>query len=393
MKNLRSQFPIFRAHPELIYLDSAATAHKPDSVIAALVQFYSKDYATVHRAAYRSSLLATEKYQAAREAVQRFLHAASPDEIVFTRGTTESIHLVSRLFALQKGDEVLISDLEHHSNLVPWQMIAKEKGIVVKRIPMRADGALDWPMAISRNTKLVSIAHVSNVTGAIAPISSIVKEARGVGAAVLVDGAQSAPHMSVDVQALDVDFYAFSGHKCYGPTGVGVLYGKRKQLSLMQPWQGGGGMVDHVDFETCTYLEPPMRFEAGTPMSASAIGLHAALDFLQPVLAEAAAWEHRLLMRATEQLLRIDGLRIFGTSEPKGPILTFTIEGVHPLDLATLLDAKNIAIRTGHLCAQPLLRLFGCEAAARASFALYNTEEEVDRFAKAVQDAVKRCRK
>jgi cysteine desulfurase / selenocysteine lyase len=390
MKQWREAFPIFRHHPEWIYLDSAATAHKPQCVIDAITQFYSKDYATVHRAVYGASIRATEQYNDARETVRRFLNASSSDEIVFTRGTTDSIHLVSRTFPLQKGDEVLISELEHHSNLVPWQMLAEEKGIVLKWIPVLDDGSLKWPQKLSPKTRLIAMAHVSNVTGAIAPIREIVQAARQVGAAVLIDGAQAAPHMRLDVQALDVDFYAFSGHKCYGPTGIGILYGKKQHLLSMPPLQGGGGMVDRVNFEKSTYQEPPLRFEAGTPMIAQTIGLKAALNFLEEIGIDAiAVWERRLLQFATEKLSRISGLRIIGTSPHKGPIITFAIEGVHPLDLAVLLDSKNIAIRTGHLCAQPLLRRLGCTSAMRASFALYNTEEEIERFVTALQQCLK----
>jgi cysteine desulfurase / selenocysteine lyase len=393
MKHLRASFPIFRHHPELVYLDSAATMQKPDCVIDAISRFYSQDYATVHRAVYKNAMRASEQYDEARESVRHLLNAAHREEIVFTRGTTDSIHLLSRIFPLQEGDVVLLSQLEHHSNLVPWQMLSKEKGIVLQWIPIRENGELEWPISFSPKTKLVAITHVSNVTGTVTPLSAIVKEARRVGAAVLADGAQAVPHMPVDVQALDVDFYAFSGHKCYGPTGIGVLYGKKEWLAKLPPLQGGGAMVDRVDFEESTYQEPPLRFEAGTPMIASAIGLEAAIDFLQKVgLSEAASWEHRLLEKATERLAQIENLRIIGTAPRKGPILTFTIDGVHPLDLATMLDCDNIAIRTGHLCAQPLLSLFGCTAAARASFALYNTEEEVDRFVEAVQKAIRSLR-
>jgi cysteine desulfurase / selenocysteine lyase len=391
MKNpWRESFPIFRHHPDWIYLDSAATMHKPQCVIDALTQFYSQDYATVHRAIYRASMRATEQYNDARETVRRFLNGAHPEEIVFTRGTTESINLVSRTFPLERGDEVLLSGLEHHSNLVPWQMLAKEKGIVLKWIPVLEDGTVKMPLELSKKTKLIAVTHVSNVTGVITPIREIVQAARRVGAAILVDGAQAAPHMPIDVQALDVDFYAFSGHKCYGPTGIGVLYGKKERLMAMAPMQGGGAMVDRVDLEQSTYQEPPLRFEAGTPMIGSAIGLKAALEFIQKIgIPAAAEWEQHLLALATQRLSRIPRLRIIGTAPRKGPIITFTIEKVHPLDLGALLDCKNIAIRTGHLCAQPLLRRFGCESALRASFALYNTEEEVEQFVRAIQDSLK----
>ena len=386
---MKEQFPIFQHHPELIYLDSAATAHKPACVIDALTQFYARDYATVHRAAYRMAQMATEQYAQARETVRRFLNAKYSEEIVFTRGTTDSIHLVSRTFPLQPGDVVLLSQLEHHSNLVPWQMLAKEKGIVLQWIPICPNGELDLRTPFSPQTKLVAITHISNVTGTVTPIPEIVREARRVGAAVLIDGAQAAPHIPLDMQALDVDFYAFSGHKCYGPTGIGVLYGKKEWLSKMPPLQGGGSMVEHVDFEESTYQEPPLRFEAGTPMIGPAIGLKSALEFLEQVgVKNAAAIEQHFLELATSQLQKIHGLRIIGTAPQKGPILTFTIDGVHPLDLASLLDCKNIAIRTGHLCAQPLLRLYGCEVVARASFAIYNTDEDIECFVRAVQQAV-----
>jgi len=392
MKDWRKFFPIFRHHPDWIYLDSAASAHKPDCVIEALSQFYSKDYATVHRAAYGASIRATEMYHNARETVRQFLNAACYEEIIFTRGTTESIHIVSRTFPLKRGDEVLISGLEHHSNLVPWQMLAEEKGIILRQIPVLGDGSLEMPLKISPKTRLIAVTHVSNVTGTITPIREIVQAARQVGAAVLVDGAQAAPHMRIDVQDLGADFYVFSGHKCYGPTGIGILYGKKEWLTAMPPLQGGGAMVDHVDFEKSTYLEPPMRFEAGTPMIGSAIGLKAALDFLQEIgIHSAAAWEQHLLSIATNMLSRIPKLRIIGTALHKGPIITFTVDDVHPLDLAALLDCKNIAVRTGHLCAQPLLRKFGCESALRASFALYNTEEDVERFVSAVKETLIKC--
>jgi cysteine desulfurase/selenocysteine lyase len=384
--SLRERFPFFRHHPSCVYLDSAASAQKPDTVIDAITQFYTQDYATVHRAAYRQSLRATQLYSDAREATRHFLNAAHTDEIVFTRGTTDSINLVARTFPFEAGDEIILSKMEHHSNLLPWQMIAKEKGVVLKWIELKEDGTIDLNLPITERTKLIAVTHVSNVTGSVVPLQEIVRLAKTVGAAVLADGAQAAVHLPIDVQKLGVDFYAFSGHKCYGPTGIGVLYGKAERLAVMPPLQGGGGMVTRVDLETSEYELPPLRFEAGTPMSASAMGLKAALEFIAETR---GTDEHKLLTLATESLKEIEGLTIIGTASDKAPILSFSIEGVHPLDLATFLDTKEIAIRSGHLCAQPLLRFFGIEHVARASFALYNSEEDVHRFADAVHLAVK----
>lgn len=384
--SLREEFPFLRNHPNLTYLDSAATAQKPDCVIEAITRFYTHDYGTIHRAAYRQSLRASELYAEARESARLFLNAPSPDEIVFTRGTTDAINLVARTFPFEPGDEILISKLEHHSNLLPWQMVAKEKGLRLRWIELQADGSLDPDLPITPRTKLIAVTHVSNVTGGITPLREIVRQAKQVGAAVLVDGAQAAVHLPIDVEALDVDFYAFSGHKCYGPTGIGILYGKKERLSAMLPLQGGGGMVQRVDLEESGYELPPLRFEAGTPMSASAIGLKAALEYM---VKRDAAHELKLLALATARLLEIDGLRILGSVSNKAPILSFSIEKIHPLDLAAFLDTKEIAIRSGHLCAQPLLRFFGLEHAARASFALYNSEEDALRFADAVHAAVK----
>jgi cysteine desulfurase/selenocysteine lyase len=389
---MRDRFPIFRHHPELIYLDSAATAHKPQEVIDALSHFYAAEYATVHRAIYRPSLRATDKYNAARETARKFLNARHTQEIVFTRGTTDALNLVAKSYckaALHSGDEILISQMEHHSNIVPWQMIAQETGAQLRWIPMDAQGLLQWQGHITPRTKVVSLAHVSNVTGTINPIAEIARAAHAVGAILVVDGAQAAPHLSVDVQALDCDFYAFSGHKCYGPTGIGILYGKKALLEIMPPIQGGGDMIEQVDLSGTTYQEPPLRFEAGTPIIGSAIALKAALDFIEEIGRDnLAAHEEKLLRRATAHLTQIPGLRILGTAPHKGAILTFHIEGVHPLDLATMIDLKNIAIRSGHLCAQPVMRAFGLEAAARASFAIYNTVEEVDLFAEELKRVV-----
>lgn len=379
---MRKLFPIFKKKPSLIYLDSAATTQKPQSVIDALTQFYSEEYATVHRAIYFSSLAASEKYNEARQAAAHFLNAKSSNEIVFTRGTTESINLVALSFGqtfLQPGDEILISELEHHSNLVPWQMCAQRTGATLRYMPFDQKGEIDYFSSIHSKTKIVAISHMSNVTGAIHPIKEIAKAVHSVGGILVVDGAQSAPHLSIDVQALDCDFYAFSGHKCYGPTGVGILYGKSDLLQLMSPIFGGGDMIEKVELDKTIYANPPLRFEAGTPMIASVIALKVALEFIQNHREEIAK-ENDLRIYLESKLIEIPTLRVLNSSSQKGPLTTFSIDSIHPLDLATWLDLKQIAIRTGHLCAQPALRHFGLESAARVSFGVYNTFEEVDFF-------------
>lgn len=386
----RDEFPFFRHHPRLIYLDSAATSHKPQCVIDALTHFYAQDYATVHRAIYRPSLKATEQYNQARETVARFLNAR-PEEIVFTRGTTAAINLVAQSYAchfLKPGDEILITEMEHHSNLVPWQMAAQKTGATLRYIPMNEQGLLEWQGQITPQTKLVALAHISNVTGTINPVREIIQAAHAVGAKVLLDGAQAAPHLPIDVQSLDCDFYAFSGHKCFGPSGVGVLFGKYELLEQMPPVEGGGDMIERVELYQTTYQAPPLRFEAGTPLIGPVIALKTALEFV-----ERTRQPDTLLPLATKYLKQIPRLKIIGEAPEKGPILTFHIEGVHPLDLATWLDLKHIAIRSGHLCAQPLLRKFGLQAAARASFALYNTPQEVEQFAEELSKAIPQLRR
>ncbi len=382
---MRDEFPIFQAHPELIYLDSAATTHKPRCVIEALTQAYARDYATVHRAAYRASLAATAQYDQTRITAARFLNAAHPEEIIFTRGTTDAINLVAQSYGrtyLQPGDVILVSEMEHHSNLVPWQMLAQQTGATLQFIPMNLQGVLEWH--IPSNTKLVAIAHASNVTGTIHPIAEICRAAHAMGAVVVVDGAQAAPHLKIDVQALDCDFYAFSGHKCYGPTGVGVLYGKKSFLEQMPPIQGGGDMIERVELQASTYQMPPLRFEAGTPMIAEVIALNLALEFVE---------QHResssFLTYATEQMQTIPGLQIIGTAPDKVPLISFHIAGVHPLDVATMLDLRNIAVRSGHLCAQPCLRKFGLTTVARASFGLYNSFSEVDQLVDGLKSSLR----
>jgi cysteine desulfurase/selenocysteine lyase len=385
-----SDFPLLKrkVHGKpLIYFDSAATSHKPFSVIEAIHTFYTEEYATVHRSVYATAQGATERYNAVREKVRAFLNAGSTCEIVFTSGTTEAINLVARSFGgafLKPQDEVLISEMEHHSNIVPWQMICAEKGAILKVIPINDKGELileAFEQLLTESTKIVSIAHIANATGTENPIRKIIKLAHSKGAKVMIDGAQAAPHMPVDVQELDVDFYAFSGHKAFGPTGIGVLYGKKQWLEAMPPYQGGGDMIKEVTFAKTTYQNPPLKFEAGTPKIAEVIGLGAAIDYIEALGRDKiVVWEQQLLKHATEELEKIEGLTIVGTAAKKGPIISFMIEGIHPLDLGSFLDLQGIALRTGHLCAQPALRHFGVTSLARISFAAYNTLEEIDQF-------------
>lgn len=392
----REFFPYFGRHPNLIYLDTAATAHKPQAVIDAITSFYNSDYATVHRAIYRPSIRATDLYHASRLAAQRFLEAAHPEEIIFTRGTTDALNLVAQSYGrtfLKPGDEIAVSPTEHHSNFVPWQMVASATGAKLHFISMDQNGNLDWRAALTPKTKIVAIAHMSNVTGTIHPIREIAIQAHAQGAIIVVDGAQAAPHCPVNVEELDVDFYAFSGHKAYGPSGIGILYGKKNLLEKMPPIQGGGDMITEVTQNSSIYQPPPLRFEAGTPILASAIALKPALDFIESIGRSAiAAHEQALLTQASDHLLRIPGLRILGQAPEKGPLLTFTIDGIHPLDLATFLDLKNVAVRSGHLCAQPAMKFFGLTTAVRASFGLYNTSNEVDRFVEALRQSVNELR-
>ncbi len=396
MSSLKKHFPYFEKHPELVYLDSAATTHKPKVMIDRLTTFYTEECATVHRAIYRPSLKATESYNQTRETVQKFINAASYEEIVFTRGTTESLNLVARSYGkenLVSGDEILITEAEHHSNLVPWQMLAKETGATLRFIPIDERGVLLWENTITPKTKIVALAHISNVTGTVNPIEEITKAAHKVGAVVVVDGAQAAPHMQVDVQKLDCDFYAFSAHKCYGPTGVGVLYGKKELLEKMPPIFGGGDMIEKVELTGSTYQETPLRFESGTPSIASVIAFKSTLDFIQeiglPVIEEQA---QKLSHLAHEKIATIPGVKILGTAPQKGPLLTFLIDGFHPLDVATMLDLENVAIRSGHMCAQPIMRKFGTDVAMRASFGMYNTREDVDRFIDALKGSLSRLK-
>lgn len=392
----RQDFPMLKkvVHGKpLVYLDSAATTLKPQAVIDAVSQFYSSQYGTVHRAVYQLAGESTAQYNAVREQVQQFLHAKSPEEIIFTKGTTEAINLVAFSFGqafVQPGDEILISTMEHHSNIVPWQLLCERRQAHLKIIPLLPSGELDldaYEKLLSPRTKLVSIAHISNVLGVINPIETIVKSAHRLGAKVFVDGAQSAPHLPIDVQALGCDFFAFSGHKIYGPTGIGILYGKKELLEKMPPYQGGGDMIQTVTFEKTTFQPPPLKFEAGTPLIAEVMGLGAALKYVNSYgLDKIASYETHLIREAYKQLSQMEQLRILGSSRKRASLITFNIEGVHPLDAATLLDLQGIAVRSGHLCAQPLLNSLGCTSALRLSLAPYNTFEEINYFCEAVKE-------
>jgi cysteine desulfurase / selenocysteine lyase len=380
---------------QFIYLDSAATAQKPQVVINAICEFYQKYYGTVHRAVYTFSQEATRRYQDAREKLRAFIGAEKLSEIVFTRGTTDAINLVANSYGrlvLTPGDEVIISEIEHHSNLVPWQFICKSCRAKLKVAPVDEDGEIileAYQELLSPRTKIVALTHVSNSVGTILPIKEMIEMAHQAGAVVVVDGAQAAAHMPIDVQELDADFYAFSGHKLYGPTGVGVLYGKQALLEAMPPFEGGGDMVDRVSFAETTFQKPPLKFEAGTPMIAEVIGLGAAIDYLTGIgMENILAWEHELFLHATHELNQISGVQILGSGTEKGAIISFTVEGVHPLDLATLLDLEGIAIRSGHQCTQNTMARFGISGAVRISFGLYNTIGEIDRFISALNKVI-----
>jgi cysteine desulfurase / selenocysteine lyase len=388
VERLRADFPILalqvRGKP-LVYLDNAATSQKPRVVIDAVTRFYSSENANIHRGVHFLSERATLAYDAVREKVARFLNAASAREIVFTRGTTESINLVAQSFgraALRPGDEVLITGMEHHSNIVPWQLLCEQTGARLRAVPITATGELDldaFDRLLGERTRLVAVVHLSNALGTINPVRELVARAHARGVPVLVDGAQSAPHLGVDVQSLDCDFFACSGHKMFGPTGVGVLYGRESLLERMPPWQGGGDMIASVTLERSTWAPVPAKFEAGTPMIAEVIGLGAAIDYLNAVgLPAIAAWEHELLAVATERVQEIDGLRLVGTARAKASVLSFVMQDVHPHDVGAVLDDEGVAIRTGHHCCQPVMQHFGVPATARASFAAYNTFEEID---------------
>ena len=394
VQRVRDDFPILRQKVRgkpLVYLDNAATAHKPRPVLDALQHFYAADNANIHRGVHLLSERATQDYENARAKVRDFLNAADDREIIFVRGATEGINLVAQTYGrknVREGDEVLITAMEHHSNIVPWQMLCEEKGAVLRVAPINDDGELlldEFEKLLTPRTRIAAIVHVSNSLGTVNPVKRIVEMAHGRGVPVLVDGAQSAPHLPVNVRELGCDFFTFSGHKLFGPTGVGVLYGREALLEAMPPYQGGGDMIQSVSFEKTTYKSLPYKFEAGTPHIAGGIGLGAAVDYLQGLDWEAlAAHEHDLLTYATASLLEIPGLRLIGTAREKAGVVSFTLEGVHPHDVGTVVDLEGVAIRTGHHCTQPLMERFGVPATARASFAFYNTRQEVDALVKAI---------
>ncbi|WP_452220612.1 aminotransferase class V-fold PLP-dependent enzyme [Lacinutrix salivirga] len=396
LNKIRADFPILQRKVNgkpLVYFDNAATSQTPQHVIDVIVDYYSNYNANIHRGVHTLSQEATDKYEAARHTIQRHFNAKHAYEIILTAGTTESINLVASGFAsvLQKDDEILVSALEHHSNIVPWQMLCEKTGTTLKVIPMNQEGELEMDRyleLLSDKTKLVFVNHISNALGTINPIKTIIKQAHKVGAAVLVDGAQACPHLKVDVQALDVDFYVASAHKICGPTGVGLLYGKEEWLTKLPPYQGGGEMIDQVSFEKTTYAGLPHKFEAGTPNICGGIAFGAALDYMNAIGFDAIAdYEHELLEYGTQQLLEIEGLKIYGTSKQKTSVISFNLEGIHPYDIGTLLDKMGIAVRTGHHCAQPIMDYFKIPGTVRASFAFYNTKEEIDALVAGVKKA------
>ena len=391
---IREDFPILgqRVHGKrLVYLDNAATSQKPQSVIDAISRFYTVENANIHRGVHYLSERATSAYDQVREKTARFLNARASHEVIFTRGTTDGINLVAQSYArtfLHAGDEILITGMEHHSNIVPWQLVCEQTGAVLRSAPITDAGELDveaFERLLTERTRLAAVVHLSNALGTINPVKRLIALAHARGVPVLVDGAQSAPHLDVDVQDLDCDFFVFSGHKLFGPTGVGVLYGKESLLERMPPYQGGGDMISTVTLERSTWAPLPAKFEAGTPMIAQVVGLGAALDYVGATGLDAiAAWEHELLLYATERVRGIKGLRIFGQAREKACVLSFTLDGVHPHDIGTILDEEGVAIRAGHHCTQPLMHRFGVAATARASFAFYNTREEADILADAI---------
>lgn len=395
VEEIRADFPILGREvygKPLVYLDNGATTQKPRCVVDAITDEYYSVNANVHRGVHFLSQQATELHEASRETVRKFINARSTTEIVFTRGTTESINLLVSSFGeafMQEGDEVIISTMEHHSNIVPWQLLQARKGIVLKVIPMNDRGELlldEYERLFSPRTRIVGVAHVSNVLGTVNPVREMIATAHAHGVPVLVDGAQSIPHMPVDVQALDADFYVFSGHKVYGPTGVGVLYGKEDWLDRLPPYQGGGEMIQHVSFDHTTFNELPFKFEAGTPDYIGTTGLAKALDYVSALgMDSIAAYEHELTEYATRRLKEIPGMRIFGEAPEKGSVISFLVGNIHHFDMGTLLDRLGIAVRTGHHCAQPLMQRLGIEGAVRASFALYNTKEEIDALVAGVE--------
>lgn len=403
VKQLRYEFPILHQTVngrQLIYFDNAATTQKPQRVLDELESYYREFNSNVHRGLHTLAERATKSFEESRKIAAKFINAGESEEIIFTKGTTESINLVARSYGskyLNPGDEILLSGMEHHSNIVPWQIIAQEKGASIKVIPVSNSGELeleDLESLLSEKTKIVSIALASNTLGTINPVEDIIEKAHKVGAVVIVDGAQAAPHMTIDMQALNCDFFAFSGHKMYGPTGVGILYGKRKHLESMPPYQGGGEMIKEVTFEKTTYNDIPFKFEAGTPNIGDVVGFAESMRFLLDTGRESIeAHEVELIKYAHKKSAEVEGLKVYGEAEKKVSVFSFLIEGVHPLDLGTMLDARGIAVRTGHHCTQPLMDQFGIDGTVRASFGVYNTKQEVQSMFEAVKEIVAKIRK
>lgn len=397
VEKIREDFPTLKLQvygKPLVYLDNSATAQKPQVVIDRMNAFYSNENSNVHRGLNWLSQKATAAYEESRVKVQKFLNAKSLEEIIYTKGTTDGINLVAHSFgrSLKPGDEILITAMEHHSNIVPWQLITQEKGATLKVVPMNERGELimeEFDKLLSPKTKLVSVVHVSNALGTINPVETIIQKAHKVGSKVLLDGAQAVPHLPIDVQALDCDFYAFSGHKLFGPTGIGILYGKKELLNALPPYQGGGDMIRSVTFEKTTYNDLPYKFEAGTPNIAGAIGLGAAIDYVHSIdWDKAMGYEDQLLAYATETLSKIPGVKLIGTAAKKVSVVSFVIDKIHPHDIATFLDQDSIAIRAGHHCAQPVMDFFHVPATVRASLAFYNTREEIDALAAGIKRVI-----
>jgi cysteine desulfurase/selenocysteine lyase len=388
VEKIREDFPILQTTVHgrpLVYLDNGATAQKPLAVINSMVDYYKGYNSNVHRGVHYLSQKATDAHEAAREGVRAFINAEKSREVIFTRGTTESINIVAHSFGkafVNAGDEIIITAMEHHSNIVPWQMLCEERGAILRVIPINADGELileEYDKLLNERTKLVTVVHVSNTLGTVNPVKEIIAKAHAVGAAVLIDGAQSIQHMAVDVQDLDADFFVFSGHKLFGPTGIGVLYGKEQYLNAMPPYQGGGSMIKQVTLEKTTYNELPFKFEAGTPHVEGIIGLGAAIDYINAIgIANVAAYEHELVAYAVEQLSKIEGLRFIGNAKERVSVLSFLVGDIHPYDIGVILDKLGIAVRTGHHCCQPIMDIFSIPGTVRASFAFYNTKAEVD---------------
>jgi cysteine desulfurase/selenocysteine lyase len=398
IEHIRADFPILSEkvyNKDLIYFDNAATTQKPRCVVEKIEYAYFHLNANIHRGVHYLSLKATEAHEAARLTAAEFLHAEKKEEIIFTRGTTESINLVAFSFGeafCHPGDEVIVSAMEHHSNIVPWQMLCERKGMKLRVIPVSENGELDmvaYSSLLNEKTRIVSVAHVSNVLGTINPVKEIIRIAHEKNIPVLIDGAQAVPHLSVDVRELDADFYVFSGHKIYGPTGIGILYGKEKWLNAIPPYQGGGEMISTVTFEKTTYNELPFKFEAGTPDYVGSTALAEALRYINNIgLDNIAAYENELLHYAEQQLMEIENMHIIGTAKDKCSVLSFLVDGIHPYDIGMLLDKLGIAVRTGHHCAQPIMDMFGIPGTVRASFAFYNTKEEINRFTEALKKVV-----